>query len=180
MTNLLTINGFRGPTRTTKSPTTGMFLPAHVNASSNFNSSTHIPLRPGPFLKPCRENHTKRQTQYIFKSAKMFSSRVLIAVAFASATLAAPKLEITSVAADNATCWYFLPDQSTPRNWQWQFLEQIANIMTRLGDIGEPCYGHGNGCSRTGAKASCSYSSDSFLSPWLHSNPFWVAHLRRA
>jgi len=36
----------------------------------------------------------------------MFSSRALIAiVAFASATLAAPKLEIKSVAGVNNTCW---------------------------------------------------------------------------
>ncbi|KAH8784982.1 hypothetical protein F5883DRAFT_707938 [Diaporthe sp. PMI_573] len=59
----------------------------------------------------------------------MFSSRALAAiVAFACATLAAPKLEIKSVAGVNNTCW--------------------------LGDIGEPCYSHGTGCSRTGAKAS--------------------------
>lgn len=44
----------------------------------------------------------------------MFSPRILVAiVAFASATLAVPKLEVKSVAArDNSTCWYFFPNPS--------------------------------------------------------------------
>lgn len=41
----------------------------------------------------------------------MFSPRVLVAiVAFASATLAAPKLEENISADSNSTCWYFLPN----------------------------------------------------------------------
>lgn len=41
----------------------------------------------------------------------MFSPRILVAiVAFASATLAAPQLEVKSGAAENSTCWYFLPN----------------------------------------------------------------------
>lgn len=49
----------------------------------------------------------------------MFSPRVLIAiVAFASATLATPKLEVKSVAGENNTCWYFLPHQPNLGNSQ--------------------------------------------------------------
>lgn len=82
----------------------------------------------------------------------MFSPRVFVAiVAFAFTALAT-----------NSTCWYFLPNAQSLLAFKLQRFEQIANLQLRVGNIGEPCYDHGNGCSLTGAMVSFSYSLHSF------------------
>lgn len=67
-------------------------------------SSWSIPIGQDSVLKSSCRYHTSQLIQGTnFKSVKMFSPRILVAiVAFASATLAA----------DNSTCWYFLPNPS--------------------------------------------------------------------
>lgn len=87
----------------------------------------------------------------------MFSPRVLVAIiAFAFTALAT-----------NSTCWYVLPLAYFMLASKWQWSGQIANPQLRVGNIGEPCYDHGNGCSLTGAMVSFSHSLHSFAPlPW--------------
>ena len=108
----------------------------------------YIPIDQDSSLKSCCGHHTGQSNQdNNFKSIKMFSPRVLVAiVAFASTTFAAPKLEAKSVATNN-TCWYCL---RTP-SFCWH---ESINTLLRSGNIGEPCYGHTNGCALTGAMVS--------------------------